>query len=190
MGLLEWGHGKGIPAEITRKIMHMAGGLFAFSLPFIVSFYVAISLGVLSFILLFVTQKKHILNSIHKVPRKTSGAVLFPIGLLLSTIIFWPIDPQIFQISALVLGFADGASGLVDYRFNKPTWVGSLIFFLITAFIFVGGQYYDNAEFTFIIIIMIIGGSGIVTVGEAVSKKGWDNVTVPILAGAVYYLCV
>jgi dolichol kinase len=177
-----WGeilHKKGVPAELTRKMVHVAGGLLAFVLPYFLSYGAVIVLATALFIVLLITKRSGMLSSVHAVQRKTHGAILFPVGIALSALLFWPIDPLLFQVSALVLGFADGLSGLGDYFYKHKSKFGSIVFFSVTFGIF----YFFRLALNIDQLLMLAVAVLLITLIEWFTPHGFDNITVPIASG-------
>src|SRR5688572_23930019 len=68
-----------IPAEVSRKFLHVSGGLICLLLPvFFSSHWWVLMLALLSFLLLLVTYLKDMLHSIHKTKRYSIGSIIFP----------------------------------------------------------------------------------------------------------------
>ena len=64
------------PAEWTRKLVHVGGGLVSLALPWLVrSHWTVLALGALLGAVLFGTRKLGLLPSVHGVERRSEGAV-------------------------------------------------------------------------------------------------------------------
>jgi len=193
-GFAEFLYRRKVASHITRKVVHIGGGLVATSLPLLVDLKTVIILGIGFFILLVFSKKKKILNSIHKIDEDSIGALLFAPSITLTALIFWPINTLIFQGATLVLGVSDGFAGLVGRKYGRNKYQitgtksleGSLSFFLITLFIlFV--ILCINGSFALDKIYLILGCSFLLTVVEAMFGKGWDNIFIPLAAGIILY---
>ena len=183
-----------VASHITRKVVHIGGGLVAASLPLFVDLKTVIILGIGFFLLLVFSKKKKILDSIHKIDEDSIGALLFAPSITLTALIFWPINTLIFQGAALVLGVSDGFAGLIGRKYGRNKYQitgtksleGSLSFFLITLFIlFV--VLYINGSFTSDKIFLALGCSFLLTAVEAMFGKGWDNIFIPLASGIILY---
>lgn len=187
----------GVTSYITRKIVHIGGGMVAALLPLFVNLETVIILGTGFFLLLVVSKRKNLLNSIHKIDDYSVGALLFAPSLTLTAIIFWPINTLVFQGAALVLGLSDGIAGIVGERYGRKkykitsskTIEGSLTFFLITVFVLLGVLYINDAS-VFDKTLAILGGSLLLTIVEATFGKGWDNLFIPIVAGTILHFII
>lgn len=180
----------GVPPKETRRLTHVTAGLLTVLLPYLVNFTEVIILGILFTLFLALTKRQRLLRSIHEIQRKSFGAVLFPVGLLVSALLFWRKNVQLFQISALELSLADGFAGIVGERFGKhkyrvtgqKTIEGSVVFFITTLLIFVAFLGINNAfspeEYLPIFITSLV-----LTVVEGSLGGGMDNLIIPVATG-------
>ena len=193
-GVAEFLYRKKVASYITRKVVHIGGGLVATSLPLFVDLKIVIILSLGFFILLVFSKKKKILNSIHKIDEDSIGALLFAPSIALTALIFWPINTLIFQGATLVLGVSDGFAGLVGKKYGKNKYKiigiksleGSLSFFL-TTFSILFAVLYINGSFAPDKILLILGCSFLLTAVEAMFSKGWDNIFIPLASGVILY---
>ncbi|MEK7274446.1 MAG: hypothetical protein AAB110_04240 [Candidatus Desantisbacteria bacterium] len=189
---------RGCPVKITRKIVHIGAGIISFFLPLLVNLQTTISIGILFAFLLFWTKKRQLLNSIHKNGSENFGPIFFPVGLALCAIVFWNINPIIFQGSSLILGLSDGLAGLFGQRFGKirynftgdKTLEGSLVFFLVAFVILLSILTFHKNTVGFGKISFVLLGALILSIIEGVSGKGWDNLFIPVSGGIVLYLII
>ena len=194
----EFFYKRNLPAHTTRKIVHIGGGIVAALLPIFVDLTTLVILGIGFFLLLVLSKRKNLLNSIHKINDESIGALLFAPSLTLTAVIFWPTNPLIFQGAALILGLSDGVAGIVGMRYGKrsysitgrKTMEGSLVFFLVTTLILLGILYISGNLFTINWALFIFGGSLLLTIVEAMFGKGWDNLFIPIFAGSIFYFAL
>jgi len=179
-----------IPQYITRKVVHMGGGLVTVFMPLFVTLKTFVILGIGFFLLLLISKQKKFLNSIHKMKSESNGAILFAPSLVLTGLIFWPINIHIFQGATLVLALSDGIAGIIGNKYGRKkykitgnkTIEGSLVFFLITVLIFLGILYISD-KMALSKIIFVLLGSLTLTIIEAVFSKGWDNLFIPLASG-------
>lgn len=184
-----------VPSYITRRVVHIGGGIVAALLPIFVDLETVIILGAGFFLLLVLSKQKKWLDSIHKISDYSMGALLFAPSLTLTAIIFWPFNTLIFQGAALVLGLSDGIAGIVGVRYGRKkygltgikTIEGSLIFFALTILILFGILYINDTPLTPNKALLVFGSSLLLTIVEAVFGKGWDNLFIPIVTGAILY---
>lgn len=180
----------GVSAETTRRLTHITAGLLVVLLPYLVTFTEVIILGIFFVVSLAFTKRWRLLRSIHGIRRKSFGATLFPLGLLISALLFWRKNPQLFQVAALELSLADGFAGVVGERFGKhkyhitgqKTIEGSAVFFVITFLVFAMLLGINNAlspeKYLSVFIISLV-----LTAVEGILGEGVDNLVVPVAAG-------
>ena len=196
--LAELLYNRGVPAYITRKIVHIGSGIISALLPFFVSLKTAILLGFVFCILVLISKRKKILQSVHAIEGNSVGAILFAPSIILTALIFWPIDIHIYQGACLVLGLSDGIAGLMGQRYGKKSYTltspktieGSTVFFSITLLLVLVFVYAANSTVETLDIVKALGGVILITVTEALGGNGWDNLFVPLVSGAILYFIV
>jgi len=170
-----------ISAEYTRRAAHIVIGTMGI-LGYLLGpvWLYAVVVGAL-FIVLLALRKGSILSSITGVKRKSFGDILLPVGLL-AAIPLTLHNPIYYIVSISVMVYADSLCGIMSDVREKPahTLTGSLVFMLAT-FIIV-------AVFTEIGWLHILWISLTLTVVELCSKRGSDNLTLPIAAGLILLL--
>lgn len=126
------------------------------------------------------------------------GTVYYAITLfILALITFGPINnPLIGLCGVAVMGYGDGLAAVIgqsikspEYRINgnKKTIAGSLAMFCVTLMILTGFLKYCNASYIAIKAILV---SILITIVEAISIKGTDNLTVPLLTSLLAGLLI
>lgn len=180
-------------AEVTRKYVHVSTGLITMSFPSMIDnhWYVMALCG--SFLLLLLlSMPLGIFPSINAVQRKTRGSLLFPIVVYGC---FWIANVSghwvFYYIPILILGISDPIAALVGKKWplqpystfgHTKTISGSIAFFL-TAFIItlIVLFYHTELSLSFALFIACSTALGS-TLLEAVSHKGYDNLTIPASA--------
>lgn len=176
-------------AEIARKFVHITVGSFVAFWPFFIPDS-AIYLICAAFIAVIVfTRASGLFPSIHKVPRKTWGDVLFPIGI--AGTLFLAQDPWIFTAAILHLSLADGFAALVGEKYGKTsaykilgykkTFVGNAAFFSISLTIISLLVWLEPGSFSTIALPTLFLVPIFATTIESLSVRGSDNIMVPIL---------
>jgi phytol kinase len=187
-------HG-GIDSNITRKIIHIGGGVVSAMLPLFVPFEVAIILSVLFVIFIFLSENYRYFHSIHNINWKSQGAILFPISMLFIAMFVWEKDVLAFSGAMLILGLSDGLASLVGrtwgrheyYIATQKSYEGSLVFFISTLFVFSGFLLVKGA-FGFLPLFIAFLASLILTAVEGISRNGWDNLFLPLIASGFFLL--
>tara|TARA_B100000886_G_C20369856_1_gene469024 strand:- start:554 stop:1198 length:645 start_codon:yes stop_codon:yes gene_type:complete len=173
----------------SRKIVHVASCITVCTFPYTLS---NIEIYLICFIFVIITsftKYRGIFKSIHSVDRITFGAEAYPVGVLIATYCFLPLDKDAFIYGMLVGGFSDSMASVIGkyYKYKeiiifgqKKSLGGSLSFFITTViisylFIFVLGV--DLSVISILIIAFIL------TIAELVQTFGVDNVTIPVIGG-------
>ena len=190
--------------EVSRKLVHILAGSMALASPFIfVSNIPPTLLGFIFFTINLFAIKTKFFKGMHSTERKTYGTVYFPLAYVLLCIFWW--DRQItFQISLLILTFADTVAALIGEKWNNPilfkpwrdkkTIQGSLgmgiTSFLLTGIGTILFRYLADIEaletptlFLLCIIVALMP-----TITEMLSDSGSDNLSVPIVSAITYDL--
>lgn len=194
-GLCEylWHHRKW-DAEHTRKVAHAGSGLMALSFPYWfhdLAFVVA--LCGLFLVILSATKRRGLLPSIHAVSRETYGSTMFP---LVVCICFWFYSREgalvKFYLPILIMALADPAACLVGRRFplmqlyKKKSLGGSLAFFTVAFGLSVALLASSGLGFGRVLMYSTaIGLAG--TFAEALTQKGFDNLSIPLSVLAVLF---
>jgi phytol kinase len=167
-----------VSPELTRKSIHVLSAVVIAYMTLFLSLNEIAFISVLFFVLLALSRRRRIWQSIYAVKRKGYGEVLFTIGVILSALIAQ--DERIFACAVLVMGFSDTLAAVVGQHYkdahkllNSKTIEGTAVFFLTTVFLL--GAFGVSGAFAALAI------AGIVTAAELISKSGWDNIVVPLL---------
>ncbi|MBD2124123.1 diacylglycerol/polyprenol kinase family protein [Trichocoleus sp. FACHB-262] len=197
--LAEWlGRYTETDAEIVRKVVHIGVGnviLLAWWLQ--IPAWMGITASVLASAIAFTSYYVPILASMNSVGRKSWGTFFYAISIGVLIAWFWPIhQPQYAALGILVMTWGDGLAALIGRRFGRhpyhlwdmqKSWEGSLtmagVSYVVSSAILLGVQ--GNTWQTWCIPLAV----ALVAAGlEAFSKFGIDNLTVPIVSGALSFL--
>ena len=180
-GLLEVAKRKfGMSPEITRRLAHIGSGLLCWL------DYTLLSPGIFAFLILngvifiAVSYKFNLFTSVHNVRRKTHGEIYLAVGQLATWAVSLP-NPSVFVPSLLVITFADAFAGLTSdlFKQQRKMWRGSAVFFVTAA------------------AVLLLCGIGVwqtllvaaaTTVVERISRRGSDNLTVPVVCAGLLLL--
>lgn len=174
--------------EISRKAVHLLGGLTALSFPYLfISHWTVLALSLSFCAIMLITKRKGLLKSIHDVGRESHGGIYYPIAVYLIFLLS-SAKPVIYLIAILVMAVSDAMAALVggkygvikfDVEGNLKSLEGSLAFFFVTflcihiPLLLLTGV--DRAESVLISCIIAL----LVTGFEAISLSGSDNFIVP-----------
>ena len=177
----------------NRKIIHSLVGVAVSFSPFIfLSNIQPLILALIFLIINLFSYKNNNLKSFHNLNRKTLGTIFFPLAFILIAALFWEYKYNI-ACSFMILAVSDPLSSLAGEYIKKPhkyniwkdvkSFEGSAIMFLSTFIIlmlfskFIFNQF-DILE-SFLAIMLCCFA---ITIAEAMSVRGSDNLSVPIVA--------
>lgn len=205
IGLTELLHKKlGASPETTRKLLHIGVGVFTSFTPRIfVSGIPTLLLAVIFILVNGLTFRAKKLESMHGTERRSYGTVLFPIAYLLLVLLFWDREPAILVMAMLVLAFGDSAAALAGEKNRSATRYnltgdtkslqGSFAMFAVSFVTLFSGIHQLgiglNLKLDFALGLAFAGAST-ATAWEALSSRGWDNLTVPLSTAFVLALYI
>ena len=178
-----------IDSNSSRKFVHIASCITVCTFPYTLK---NIEIYLICFIFVIITsftKYKGVFKSIHSVNRITFGAEAYPIGVLIATYYFLPLDKTAFIYGILVGGFSDSMASVIGKYYGyreivvfgqKKSLGGSLSFFITTVIISYSIIFIIGIEMNIISILII---AFILTLAELVQTFGLDNVTIPVLSG-------
>jgi len=180
--------------NINRKIVHMIAAIIICCFPYVLSLYHIILLSILFALIFLVAKIFHFLPIINKVKRITLGEVFYPLGVMISAIIFLPQgEIRAWQFGILVLGFSDAVANICGGLFgrfkfkligNTKSLEGSSAFFLCTLILLVlmKGQL-NSFSLNFYLLASLF-----LTFIEVVFFFGLDNLFLPVLGAYIFSL--
>lgn len=184
-----------VKGEITRKFAHFAACLATVPFPYIFTSHWHILLLALLFgTFLFVTQYSNKLKSIHDIERKSVGSYLLPFSIYVVFFISCKLGIKIiYVLPMLILAVCDPMAAILGmnikkmngrievfgYKFNK-TWLGSGGFLVTSFIISIIALYFNRGLFDLKTFWLAFGISLVSTLGELISWRGSDNLTIPL----------
>ncbi|WP_176011820.1 diacylglycerol/polyprenol kinase family protein [Victivallis sp. Marseille-Q1083] len=187
-----------LDGELTRKFVHFGGCAVAMLFPLLLSSQWSVFLlGIVFSLLIYLSARRGKLQSIHGVERKTLGGIYHPIAIYLCFLICSLLNKMVFyEIAIMVLALSDSMAALVGksygqriYRVerdSRKSLEGSIIFFLLTflvvhlSLLLLTGMGRLESVLTALLIAILV------TLFEAISLGGADNLFVPL--GTVFLL--
>ncbi len=188
----------GVSVETTRKVVHIAVGMWVFPTLFLFEHWTWALLPPLSFALLNALSLRFRFFQAIEVTERTLGTVYFPLSFALLLGLFWPIGrPEIAAAGLMAMTWGDAmasvvgrAYGQTGYRIwgQRKTWLGSVAclswsMLSITLTLRLLGSS-PPAQ----VLLHAVLSSLVATLAEALSPKGTDNIFVPIATAGVLYL--
>jgi len=188
-----------VKAEWTRKIVHLCTGIFALSFPLLLDNHWWVLLLAIGFLVLLVSSiKLNFLKSINGVNRITRGSILFPIVVYGCFLVYNKYDHLVFYyLPLLILAICDPVAAYVgknwpwkkyhirSYTKTLSGSLGFLAFALLVSWTMLSSLADSDFSTNF---FLAIGIALATTIAEAVSNKGYDNLTIPIAALLVLFL--
>ena len=99
--------------NIDRKVIHMISAIIICCFPYVLSLYHIVLLSILFAFIFLIAKIFNFLPIINKVNRITLGEVFYPLGVMLSAIVFIPQgEIRAWQFGILVLGFSDAIANI------------------------------------------------------------------------------
>ena len=181
-----------LPTEWTRKIAHIGAGITALTYPiYINNHWVVLALTLSFTLILFISKMQGIFPSIFAVERKSSGELFFVWITWLLFLLYKTTDNEMYYyLPFAIVVFADPAAALIGQSFpikhytikgHQKSLGGSITFFIFTLFLtlfFIPAIDFETINALLFAIFFAI----MVTIVEAVSFKGVDNISIPLAA--------
>lgn len=177
--------------EASRKFIHIMLANWWFIAMYFFTNWVWASIVPISFVIInYISYKKNLISVMEREKQDGLGTVYYALSLLLMSIYTFGIikRPEVGLCAALIMGYGDGLASIVgqsiqsyEYKIGntKKTIAGSIAM-LIISFILLAVFLYSSGSNLWILKSVIV--AIILTIVEAVSIKGTDNLTVPIIA--------
>lgn len=185
-----------IESEYTRKFIHLMTGLIVLLFPYYYESPISVLLLCSSFLLLLGLSKKYKkLNSINGIKRNSFGSEYYPISVFICFLVYYYQHNIIYyNLPILILAIADPLAAIVGKKTNfikykvgeeYKTVGGSMAFMSATFVITFLTFHFLHVNINVWSVILI---SMTTTVVEAFSKKGSDNLWIPISSILLIYL--
>lgn len=181
---------KGVHSELTRKIVHVLVGVFVAFWPFFLSWRQIQVLSVLFLVVVLISIKLSIFNSIHAVSRNKMGEVLF--AMVIGILAFISSDQWVFAAAMLHLSLADGLAAVVGLAYGEgnsyrimgrtKSLAGSLAFFFSSLAIMVWYTAFSGVPASAVSVLWLPVAA---TIAENLSGEGTDNLVIPLLVALV-----
>lgn len=191
--------------EASRKFIHiMLGNWWIIAMYFFTNVWTAI-IGPITFVIInYLSYKKNLITVMERDEQDGLGTVYYALALLILAIVSFGIykQPALGLVPTLVMAYGDGLAAVIGKKIkskkyklgeSKKSFAGSLTMFVISTML-IGAYMAFNLGRTFWIgthwpVVACLAGFAI-TALEAISGKGWDNITVPLATLALLILLV
>ena len=189
--------------EASRKFIHiMLSNWWIIAMIFFNNVWFASILPAIFIIINYLSYKYDLIKEMERddndSTEKTLGTVYYTISLLILSITTFGIinKPLVGLIGVLIMGYGDGFAAIAGQSIKSKSFkifgstksiAGSATMFIISLIIVSGAFAYLGINLWLIKSILI---AFIVTVFEAVSPKGTDNLTIPLLSSLLVYCMI
>jgi dolichol kinase len=203
--------GRGLALNSSRKFLHIMIGNLPFLIPFFsyntfplnFPFFVAVPFVFVTFLVSPYSPIKSLSGKMSELTEVTKGG--HQLGLVFYaisyTILAWFFSAKPYVIAAgiLPMAYGDAAASLVGEKFGKrhfsifakKSLEGSVAMFAVSFVSFEVGLLFFSAFYPlslFSLVITALAVAAVATVAEALTPRGFDNITVPILSALVFLL--
>lgn len=194
-------HWFNVKAEYTRKLVHFGTGLLTLLFPILLNNHWLVLFLCASFAIILVLSLKYkLLQSINGIDRKSYGSICYPLAVYLAYLGFdwgknnFPAFGNgyiLFYLPILTLAICDPIAALTGKRWpygkykvgqETKTLMGSSMFF-ISSFILSTCLFLlinPSSTYSFKILAICLVFALVTAITEAISKKGLDNLFIPL----------
>ena len=190
-----------VKGKITRRFVHIGVGLIVCTTPFTLKGWLPPAVLATIFLLAnLLAIKMGLMKGIHSTKRISYGTVFFPMSYLILILLFWKNHPEILIVSMLLLSITDPLAAIIGERYGErfntylydkksyrglySVFISSFILSFLTLILFNNrGIYIDLSSIDILLTSLAI--SFVAVPAEAVSIKGTDNLSLPLLTGVM-----
>ena len=186
--------------EVSRKVLHIMVGNVAFILPIFITREIMAFIAAGPFI--FFTFLMSPYTPIKSIRGKTStaghgmGLVYYSITWTILAYLFFD-NMVVIAIGIFAMSYGDGFASVIGQRFgkkkfnifgDKKSYAGSAAMLIFTFIMMIVALLYYNISITLYILLVLAFIAFVVTIVEALTPRGLDNLTVPFAAVFLYWL--
>lgn len=194
-GIRKW---RGCSREFTRKFVHIGAGHLAIPTVLVFKSMAYALIPSLVFIPLnYISRKKTLIKSMDETDRQTMGTVYFPASMALLIWLFWDQARYLIVAGMMLMTWGDGMAAVVGQWIgrNRYTVHGDNKSLQGSAAMFVFGWVSLLAVLAFLsplspaqVLVFGTVTALFATLLEAVSIRGTDNLTVPVIPAILLFL--
>jgi len=182
--------------EVTRKFVHLASGITALTLSWVIDSLLTLAVLCGGFVALVATSRRlGLLPSVQSVTRQSMGDIYFPIAIFLTfSIASYSGQSAYYSIALLVLAVADSSAALIGRYFGRIRFVvqdeqksmeGCGLFFLATFTIVHFGLLLLTDLGPAATVLSALYVALLVTCVESLCLSGADNLFIPLAVIAI-----
>ncbi len=204
-GIRRW---SGYPQDFTRKLIHIGAGMWVFAVLWLFDTWYIGLIPFATFILLNYIFYRYRLLKAMDTSESTPGTVYFALSITLLFLVLWRTDSPddrsyVAAAGAMAMTWGDSMASIVGRRWgrhhytiagSRRSWEGSAAMLLaagvsmfLTLMLVPGSALspYTLSLDAGVAIAAAVSGALAATMVEGISPAGTDNLSVPLLAGAV-----
>jgi len=181
-----------VRGEVGRKLVHVTVGMFVAFWPYFMTWQEIRVMCVAFFVVVFISQKLNTFRAIHEVNRRTHGELLFPVGILIASLL--TTNPLVFTVAVLHLALADGFAAIFGTLYGqrkhyrvfsyKKSYVGTFTFWAISCLLIGYTVLMQGSDYAIANLWILVWLPIIATFMENAGVLGTDNVLVPLVVVA------
>lgn len=189
--------------EASRKFIHiMLGNWWIIAMYFFTNVWCAVLVPATFVVINYLSYKKNLIKVMEREEQDGLGTVYYAVALFVLAIVSFGIfkKTSLGLVPTLVMAYGDGLAAIIGksikskkYKLSdtKKSFAGSATMFVISTLLIGGylafyhtGVFWKTAHWPTVTCLMGFA----ITAIEAVSGKGWDNITVPLATLAMLIL--
>jgi uncharacterized protein (TIGR00297 family) len=190
-----------LPPELTRKAVHLLTGVLILTCPFVFQTVLPVLvLAALFIVVNYLALRFRFFAGIHVGSRPTLGTVFYPLSFFVLLLLFWERNPLALLVGMSLLAIADVCAALAGENAKAPITLplpgdkkslqGALAMFTSSAILIFSGLHFLGPRQNFApdpswLLFISLALALLATAAEALSWRGSDNLSVPLLAAAV-----
>ncbi|MCI8481935.1 MAG: hypothetical protein HFJ27_02370 [Clostridia bacterium] len=178
--------------ETSRKFIHiMLGNWWLIAMYFFSNVWFAVGVPITFVVINYISYKRDLIKVMEREEQDGLGTVYYAIALLILAIVSFGIyhKPILGLVPSLIMAYGDGLAAIFGkmiksktYQIGKTqkTLAGSCTMFIISTILIMGYLLLEKDISFWQLSMVSVVMSLIVTIIEAISIKGTDNISVPI----------
>jgi len=184
-----------LPQDFTRKFVHIGVGLWAIGTVLTFQNWYLAVIPPLSFIVLnYISYRRDVFKAMESADKSNLGTVYFPISFVIVVALCWA-RPAVIAAGLMPMTWGDAFASIVGVRWGRHRYTiggttrsleGSaamFVFSLGSVFLVLWG--FGTPLATAGVYALVV--AAVATAVEAVSVKGLDNITVPLVSALVLW---
>jgi phytol kinase len=192
-----------LPPDVTRKVIHI--GVAAWALPTALLFsstWWAALMPALFVGLNAISYRLRLMEVIEEEGRGSPGTIYFPLSFAVLILVLWPRDAaqavpagRAAMVAGIyAMGFGDAAASVLGRRYGRrryrvggvtKSWEGTAVMFGVSFVAILLGTWPLLGQLAW---GAALGAAAVAAAAEAPAGHGLDNLSVPLLGAAAFYL--